>query len=44
VDLVIESGVCGVVPSTIVDMTGSVPVIMREGVGSPELLGMTVGA
>ena len=44
VDLVIESGVCGVIPSTVVDLTGPVPVITREGVGNPELLGVAVGA
>jgi tRNA threonylcarbamoyl adenosine modification protein (Sua5/YciO/YrdC/YwlC family) len=44
VDLVIESGVCGIVPSTVVDLTGPVPVITREGVGNPELLGVAVGA
>jgi len=44
VGLVIESGVCGIVPSTVVDLTGPVPVITREGVGNPELLGVAVGA
>ena len=44
VDLVIDAGPCGLIPSTVVDMTGSVPVITREGVGRPELLGVTVGA
>lgn len=44
VDLVIESGACGIVPSTVVDLTGPVPVITREGVGNPELLGVAVGA
>ena len=43
VDLVIESGACGVVPSTVVDLTGPLPVITREGVGNPELLGVAVG-
>lgn len=44
VDLVIESGGGGIVPSTVVDLTGPVPVITREGVGNPELLGVAVGA
>lgn len=43
VDLVIESGHCGVVPSTVVDLTGPVPVILREGVGRVDLLGVTIG-
>lgn len=43
VDLVIESGACGVVPSTVVDLTGQSPVITREGVGKPDLLGVTIG-
>jgi tRNA threonylcarbamoyl adenosine modification protein (Sua5/YciO/YrdC/YwlC family) len=41
VDLVIDAGPCGVVPSTVVDLTGSVPVITREGIGRAELLGVS---
>ena len=44
VDLVIDAGPCGLIPSTVVDMTGSAPLIIREGVGRPELLGVAVGA
>lgn len=44
VDLVISAGPCGLMPSTVVDMTGAVPVITRAGVGRPELLGVTVGS
>ena len=43
VDMVIESGHGGVVPSTVVDLTGPVPVILREGVGRVDLLGVTIG-
>ncbi len=43
VDLVIEAGPCGVVPSTVVDLTGPTPVITREGVGRAELLGVAIG-
>ena len=43
VDLVIDAGPCGGIPSTIVDLTGPVPVITREGVGPAELLGVPVG-
>jgi tRNA threonylcarbamoyl adenosine modification protein (Sua5/YciO/YrdC/YwlC family) len=44
VDLVIDAGKCGVVPSTVVDLTGPTPLITREGVGCAEVLGVTVGA
>ncbi len=43
VDLVIDAGPCGVVPSTVVDLTGPTPVITREGVGRAELLGVAIG-
>jgi len=33
VDIVIDGGICGSVPSTIVDCTGNEPEIIREGVG-----------
>jgi tRNA threonylcarbamoyl adenosine modification protein (Sua5/YciO/YrdC/YwlC family) len=44
VDLILDCGSCGVVPTTIVDLTAEVPVITRQGKGSAELLGMNVGA
>jgi tRNA threonylcarbamoyl adenosine modification protein (Sua5/YciO/YrdC/YwlC family) len=34
VDLVIDAGPCGIVPSTVVDLTGDAPVIARVGKGS----------
>jgi tRNA threonylcarbamoyl adenosine modification protein (Sua5/YciO/YrdC/YwlC family) len=34
VDLIIDSGGCGVEPSTVVDLTGDSPVIVRRGKGS----------
>lgn len=43
VDLVIDAGVCGVVPSTVVDLTGAMPLITREGVGRADLLGAGIG-
>jgi tRNA threonylcarbamoyl adenosine modification protein (Sua5/YciO/YrdC/YwlC family) len=43
VDLVIDAGSCGVVPSTVVDLTGAVPVITREGIGRAGLLGVADG-
>lgn len=38
VDLVIDGGFGGNVPSTIIDITGTAPVILREGKGSLEVL------
>lgn len=35
VDLVINGGVCSQQPTTVVDLTGDFPVIMREGKGDP---------
>lgn len=34
VDLVIDGGPCGIVPTTVVDLTGDTPVITRVGKGS----------
>ncbi len=36
VDLVIDGGNCGHEPTTVVDLTGDYPVILREGKGDPE--------
>jgi tRNA threonylcarbamoyl adenosine modification protein (Sua5/YciO/YrdC/YwlC family) len=33
IELVLDAGYCGVVSSTVVDLTGSEPVIVREGAG-----------
>jgi tRNA threonylcarbamoyl adenosine modification protein (Sua5/YciO/YrdC/YwlC family) len=33
IDLLIDSGNCGVEPSTVVDLTGDVPVVVRRGKG-----------
>jgi tRNA threonylcarbamoyl adenosine modification protein (Sua5/YciO/YrdC/YwlC family) len=37
-DLVIDSGSCGVEPTTVVDLTGAEPVIVRQGKGAERLL------
>lgn len=37
---VIDSGACPREPTTVVDLTGSEPVILREGRGSLALLGL----
>ncbi|KTC65932.1 translation factor (plasmid) [Legionella adelaidensis] len=36
VDLIIDGGNCGQEPTTVVDLTGEYPVIIREGKGDPE--------
>lgn len=36
IDLIIDGGPCGHEPTTVVDLTGDFPVILREGKGSPE--------
>ena len=34
VDLILDSGSCGITPTTVVDLTGDAPVITRQGKGS----------
>lgn len=36
IDLLIDGGNCGQEPTTVVDLTGEYPVIIREGKGDPE--------
>jgi len=38
-DLVIDSGPCGTEPSTVIDLTGEAPVVVRAGKGSLAVLG-----
>lgn len=40
IDLVLDAGSCGIVPTTVVDLTGDAPVITRVGKGSLEPLGV----
>ncbi len=35
-DLIIDGGNCGYQPTTVVDLTGDYPVVLREGRGDPE--------
>jgi tRNA threonylcarbamoyl adenosine modification protein (Sua5/YciO/YrdC/YwlC family) len=35
VDLIIESGACGIEPSTVIDLVGGVPEVIRVGLGDP---------
>jgi len=36
VDIIITSGSCGIEPTTVVDLTGPIPRLLREGKGDPE--------
>jgi tRNA threonylcarbamoyl adenosine modification protein (Sua5/YciO/YrdC/YwlC family) len=38
-DLVIDSGPCGTEPSTVIDLTGDAPIVLRAGKGSLAVLG-----
>jgi tRNA threonylcarbamoyl adenosine modification protein (Sua5/YciO/YrdC/YwlC family) len=38
-DLVIDAGPCGAVPTTVLDLTGDVPLVVRKGKGSLDALG-----
>jgi tRNA threonylcarbamoyl adenosine modification protein (Sua5/YciO/YrdC/YwlC family) len=44
VDLILDGGSCGVVPTTVVDLTDAVPVITRQGRGAASVFGELVGA
>jgi tRNA threonylcarbamoyl adenosine modification protein (Sua5/YciO/YrdC/YwlC family) len=41
-DLVIDSGPCGTEPSTMIDLTGESPVVLRAGKGSLAVLGLSL--
>ena len=41
-DLVLDAGSCGTLPSTVVDLTGAAPVVLRRGRGALERLGDVV--
>lgn len=40
VDLVIDAGACDVRPTTVIDLTGEAPVLVRHGKGDPARLGL----
>jgi len=42
VDLIIDGGACGLVPTTVVDLTGAAPVLIRAGAGDPAPLGLAL--
>ena len=39
-DLVIDAGLCGIEPTTVIDLTGEAPVLVRRGKGDPAALGL----
>jgi tRNA threonylcarbamoyl adenosine modification protein (Sua5/YciO/YrdC/YwlC family) len=39
-DLILEAGHCGIVPSTVIDLTGDTPLVLRVGSGDVEALGL----
>ena len=44
VDLILDGGPCGTQPTTVVDLTETVPVITRQGKGAPTVFGELLGA
>lgn len=43
VDLVLDAGNCGVDPTTVLDLTGDAPELLRLGKGEVEMLGLDPG-
>lgn len=43
VDLVLDGGMCGVEHTTVIDLTGRSAVVVREGLGSLEAIGLSDG-
>jgi len=39
-ELVVDSGSCGIQPTTVIDLTGTAPVVVRRGCGDPAALGL----
>jgi tRNA threonylcarbamoyl adenosine modification protein (Sua5/YciO/YrdC/YwlC family) len=39
VDVIVDAGSCGIEPTTVIDLTGSYPVVLRHGKGSAEDFG-----
>jgi len=39
-DLVIDSGSCGLQPTTVIDLTGPAAVVVRQGFGNPAAIGL----
>jgi len=39
-DLVVDAGACGVEPTTVIDLTGDEPLVLRRGRGDPAVIGI----
>lgn len=39
-DLVVDAGACGVEPTTVIDLTGDEPLVLRRGRGDPAVMGI----
>jgi len=44
IDAIVDAGACSMRPTTVVDLTGGAPVLLRVGGGDPALLGLPVDA
>lgn len=42
-DLILDAGHCGIEPSTVIDLSGKAPVVLRVGAGDIEVLGLAPG-
>lgn len=40
VDLIIEAGACGLTPTTVIDLSGEIPVLLRQGAGDAAKFGL----
>lgn len=40
VDLIVDGGACSLEPTTVIDLTGSEPVLVRQGRGDPAMFGL----
>jgi len=40
IDLIIDSGACGLLPTTVIDLTGDEPLLIRSGRGDPAIFGL----
>lgn len=40
VDAVVDGGACGLLPTTVIDLTGKEPLLVRSGRGEPALIGL----
>jgi len=41
VDLILDSGSCGITPTTVIDLSGPVPIVVRRGRGSLQPFGLS---